>query len=157
MSDNPSGAPTSVRLYSGRSKPRLHERVTEDLKRNFANALLEFGTDEFRPDLVIRSGNYVAMVEIKTGDPELPLPSSANVQMLILKDKVQKQFGEVVPILVTNYVLDEADRREMSADGIKVIDIQGSTYDSKAVSEKLAEIFVETHSLPPSTSRRNGV
>jgi|ERR1700677_222174 hypothetical protein len=157
MSDDPIGAPTSARLSSGRGKPRLHERVTEDLRTNFASALVEFGAEKFRPDLVIRSGKRVAIVEIKTGDPELPLPSSTNVQMLILKDAVQKRFGEVVPILVTNYLLDEADRREMTAGGIKVIDIQGSSYDSSAVSKKVIAILDDSDSSLTGTSTRNGV
>jgi len=156
MSDNPNGAPTSVRLSFGRGKPRLHERVTADLKKSFANALLEFGDDPFRADLVIRSGNRVGVIEIKTGDPELPLASSTNVQMLIMRDKVQKQFGEVVPILVTNYLLDETDRREMSAGGIKVIDIKESSYDSNAISKKLREILDDSDLSQAETSARNG-
>ena len=51
-------------------------------------------TDEttFQPDLVARSGDRVLLFQIKTGDPELPLPGSANAQMLIFKDLLKKSL-----------------------------------------------------------------
>ncbi|MGA2411406.1 MAG: hypothetical protein ABSG46_13580 [Candidatus Binataceae bacterium] len=141
MNDKPGGTLTATGWSSGSANPRLHERITAGLMGAYPDALIEPGVDKFRADMVIRSGSRVAMIEIKTGDPESPLPSSANVQMLILKDRIQRQFMDVVPVLITNYRLDESDYEEMSASGIKVIDIEGSVYDSKAVANKLNAIL----------------
>ena len=122
-------------------EPGFEQRIADDLRESFPDSLAQVNADGFRPDLVIRSGNRVAIIEIKTGDPELPLPSSANVRMLILRDKLRIMFGDVVPVIVTNYMLDDAERKEMMAGGIKVVDIQEATYDPKLLSGEVAKIF----------------
>lgn len=121
---------------------RLHERISEDLRAKFRDRFVESKARDFAPDFVIRNDQRVAVIEIKTGDPSLPLPSSANTQMLILKDNAQTKLGfrDVVPVLVTNYLIDDADRKELEIGGIKVIIIQDPTYDSKALSDKIEGI-----------------
>ncbi len=148
MSKDPSGVPIAEPVTSGPGIVRLHERVSGDLRKNFREVLIEERVGEFTPDLVIRHGGHVTVVEVKTGDPTMPLPSSANVQMLILKDGVRKWLGEeVVPVLVTNYRIDEADQKEMADSGIKIIAIQGLNYDSKSLSKKVSEIVEVNPSL----------
>jgi hypothetical protein len=100
--------------------------------------------------LVIAQGQRVAVIEIKTGDSTLPLPSSANAQMLILKDGARTRFegAEVVPVLVTNYLVDDADRKELKDGGIQLLTIQSSTYDSEALSAKLEQILTANSDSP---------
>jgi hypothetical protein len=119
----------------------LHERLSKDLDGKFRD-LAEYKTSEFTPDLVIRIDQRVAVIEIKTGDPTLPLPSSANAQMLILKDAAVTSLGavEVVPVLVTNYRIDDADREELENTGIKLIEIDGPKYDSNTLFSKIEEV-----------------
>lgn len=132
----------SARGSRGAGEFRLHERISEDLKMKFHDRFVECNARDFAPDFVIRNDQRIAVVEIKTGDPSLPLPSSANTQMLILKDNALTKLGfrDVVPVLVTNYLIDEADRKELEAGGIRVVSIQGSTYDPKALSDELEGI-----------------
>ena len=141
VSKNPSKITSSSQTFYG--EVRLHERISEDLKNNFHELLIESDKSNFMPDVLIRSGDRVVVVEVKTGDPGQPLPSSANVQMLILKESASRSLegAEIVPVLVTNYKIDATDLKELTDGGIKVVPIQGSTYDSKALSSTLAEIM----------------
>ena len=127
---------------------RFDELVRDDLKQKLGARPLvgeTFIGDEgnFTPDVVVRRGDKIVLVEVKTGNPDLPLPSSANSQMLIMKDKVRQKHTdlEVVPVIVTNYKIDNADLNELSASGIKVVPITGYKYDSKIVSDQLVKML----------------
>ncbi len=146
MSTSPRPVAGSVRGFRETAALPLHERISGDLKAKFRDRFVECNARNFAPDFVIRNDQRVAVIEIKTGDPSLPLPSSANTQMLILKDDALTKLGfqDVVPVLVTNYQIDDADRKELETGGIKIITIQGSTYDSKALSDEL-EAIVAAH------------
>src|SRR5579872_1343319 len=106
VSKNPSKMTNTSQTFYG--EVRLHERISEDLKNNFHELLIESDKSNFMPDVLIRSGDRVVVVEVKTGDPGQPLPSSANVQMLILKESASRSLegAEIVPVLVTNYKID---------------------------------------------------
>lgn len=145
MSTNPSGVPNAGGLYL--TEVPLRERLSEDLKRTVekheGTTLMDVGKTDFEPDLLFRSGEQLVFVEVKTGDPSLPLPSSANAQMLILKDTIQERHKstKITPVLVTNYSVDDADRKELLYGGIKVVTIHGSSYDTKELSEELVKII----------------
>jgi hypothetical protein len=124
-------------------EPSFEKRIADDLRQSFPDSLTEINADGFRPDLVIRQGTQTAVIEIKTGNPQLPLPSSTNVRMLILRDKLRERFGDVLPVIVTNYILDDSDRKDMHASGIKVVNIEKSTYGSKSISNAVAKILDE--------------
>jgi hypothetical protein len=112
---NQSNVVSSARRSAPTRSLRLRERVNQDLTDKFRDRFVQCATRDFSPDLVIAQGQRVAVIEIKTGDSTLPLPSSANAQMLILKDGARTRFegAEVVPVLVTNYLVDDADRKEL--------------------------------------------
>ncbi len=83
----------------------LHERISLDLAKSYE--VDDLISDPSVPDLVIRQGSRIAFVEVKTGSPNLPLPSSTVAQMNMLtvhaKKKVDPTQGvEIVPVLVTN-------------------------------------------------------
>jgi hypothetical protein len=151
MSSESSGAAHSARGSYEAGTLRLHDRLSKDLAAKFPD-LAEYKTYEFSPDLVIRIGQRIGVIEIKTGDPTLPLPSSANSQMLILKDDATTKLGttEVVPVLVTNYRIDAADREELDNAGIKLIEIQSPQYDSASLFSKIQEVV---ESDAPESSR----
>jgi hypothetical protein len=122
---------------------RLRERIGQDLKERFGGQIVEHQLPDFSADCVIHNDDRIAVIDISTGDPTLPLPASANTRMLNLKDGAAKLGlpGVVVPVLVTNYLLDPSDRKELESGGIKVIAIKGPTYDSKALSDQLDGIL----------------
>jgi len=128
---------------SSNPSPGLHERISEDLKEKFGDRFVEYNAHGFAPDFVIRNDDRVAVIDIRTGDPTSPLPASANTRMLNLKDGAAKLGlpGVVVPVLVTNYLLDPSDRKELESGGIKIITVKGPTYDSKALSDQLEGIL----------------
>lgn len=121
----------------------LHERIGEDLKTKFGEQIVEHRVPDFSPDFVIHNDDRIGVIEISTGDPTLPLPASANTRMLNLKDGAAKLGlrGVVVPVLVTNYLLDPSDRKELESGGIKIIAIKGPSYDSKVFSDQLEGIL----------------
>jgi hypothetical protein len=132
------------------STRHLGERIKDDLKKQFQHRELtmdqianrEAIESNFIPDLVIRHGDRVAVIQVKTGDPSLPLPSSANSQMLILKEQAARKLAnvEIVPVIITNYRIDEADRTELADSGIEILSVNGTAYDSKLLSGKLKEV-----------------
>jgi hypothetical protein len=121
----------------------LRDRIGEDLKANFNERLIDCVSFDFAPDFIVRDGNRVAVIELKIGDPTFPLPASANVQMLNLKDGALKRglSQRIVPVLVTNYQVDDADRRELESGGIRLFTIEGSNYNGKALSAQLNGIM----------------
>jgi hypothetical protein len=121
----------------------LRDRIGEDLKANFTERLLDCVSSDFAPDFIVRDGDRVAVIELKIGDPAFPLPASANVQMLNLKDGALKRglSQKIVPVLVTNYQVDDADRRELESGGIRLFTIEGANYNGKALSAELNGIM----------------
>src|ERR1700737_310191 len=101
---------------SGRAAVSLHERVRTGLAQGFRGSLSHFSLGPSEADLLVHQGPRVAVFEVKTGDPDLPLPSSTSAQMLLLKEQVRQQFPtqdveEVVPVVVTNYKVTPADQK----------------------------------------------
>jgi hypothetical protein len=121
----------------------LRERIGDEVKAKFGARIVANRVADFAPDFVIHSDDRIGVIDISTGDPTLPLPASANTRMLNLKHGAAKLGlrGVVVPVLVTNYLLDPSDRTELEAGGVKIITIKGPTYDSKALSDQLDGIL----------------
>ena len=86
------------------------------------------------------------MVEVKTGDPELPLPSSAPSQMLLLQRQAREKFSgralEITPVLVTNYKVSQDDEKELDDLGVKVVRIDPDSWgsDTGRFTQKLANL-----------------
>ncbi len=138
----------------GASVGNLHERVVLDLAQEFPGSRAEIDAD-----LVIRQGSRVAVVEVKTGNPELPLPSSTSSQMRLLAKRASHEcYGsQVFPVLVTNYRVTEVDRKELEAevDGIKIVQIASvaSLYKPQDFSRDFAEIVgLQAHDTAASAS-----
>src|SRR5258708_6501675 len=68
----------------------LHDRVRASLAQGFKGSLPDYSLGSSEADLLIHQGPRVAVFEVKTGDPELPLPSSTSTQMLLLKQRVRQ-------------------------------------------------------------------
>jgi hypothetical protein len=94
----------------------------------------------------------VAVVEVKTGDPGLPLPSSTSAQMLMLTYQARERYPgkEVLPVLITNYRVSEDDERELKQQGIKLVPVTATypMYGPRTFSRHFAEI-VGLHPLHP--------
>jgi hypothetical protein len=121
----------------------LHQLVSGTLAKAFGSSDLKIPG----ADATIRQGDRVAVIEVKTGDPDLPLPSSTSAQMLILADQARGLFGpdevrEVLPVLVTNYQISQTDRQELESQGIKIVPIAsaGKLYNAANFSSEIANI-----------------
>jgi hypothetical protein len=124
----------------------LHQRVSTDLAKSFKGCAL----GDSGADATIRQGGRLAVVEVKTGDPDLPLPSSTSAQLHLLAREASSngQFGiqEIFPVLVTNYRVTDADRKELEIDGIKIVTIPSEARYKPA---DLFKQFVEVAGLVP--------
>jgi hypothetical protein len=122
----------------------LHDRVRTSLAQGFKRSLSDYS----EADLLIHQGPRVAVVEVKTGDPDLPLPSSTSSQMLLLKQQIRLKFPgqdvqEVLPVLVTNYKVSAEDQKELEDQGITVVRIDpgsSSSQDSMKFSRHVASL-----------------
>jgi hypothetical protein len=129
-----------------KSPAGLHNRIRLDLANNFQADLPTEEADDPGADLTIREGNRLAVVEVKTGDPDLPLPSSTLAQMYLLTSRVRAKLAqvgasEILPVLVTNYLVSDADRAELDHAGIKVVPVESpASYNSKSFCQKFARI-----------------
>ncbi|MGB8130710.1 MAG: hypothetical protein WCG81_13030, partial [Candidatus Angelobacter sp.] len=128
----------------------LHERISLDLAKSYE--VDDLISDPSGPDLVIRQGSRIAFVEVKTGSPNLPLPSSTVAQMNMLtvhaKKKVDPTQGvEIVPVLVTNYQVSPADRQELGDQGIKIVEVSSgkSVYNSTDLVKNFSNIVGFQH------------
>jgi hypothetical protein len=124
----------------------LHDRVRTALQQGFKGSLPDYSLGPSEADLLIHQGSRVAVIEVKTGNPELPLPSSTSAQMLLLKQRVREKFpeqdvDEVLPVLVTNYKVSSTDQEELEEQGIKVVWIDpNSASDSGNFSLRVANL-----------------
>jgi hypothetical protein len=129
-------------------KTNLHDRVQAGLANSFKGSLPDFSLGPSQADLIVQQGSRVAVFEVKTGDPKLPLPSSASAGMLLLQDQVRLRFPagevkEVLPVLVTNYSVSAEDQKELEEQGIAVVrldsDVSGS-FDFVKFSRQVANL-----------------
>jgi hypothetical protein len=124
----------------------LHDRVSSDLGKKFAGAMsVESG--DTGADLILRSGDGVTVIEVKTGDPDRRLPSSASAQMRKLAEQAKRMFENVGvknvrPVLVTNYKMNETDKEELEKFGIKFISLAPtlSLYDADQLTREVANV-----------------
>lgn len=127
---------------SGQAGTSLRERVRARLAQGFRGSLSDVSSEA---DLLVHQGSRVAVFEVKTGDPDRPLPSSTSAQMLLLKRQILQKFPgqEVVPVLVTNYKVSPEDQRELEDQDIKVVWIDptsSSRSDSAKFSRDVASL-----------------
>ena len=126
----------------------LHERVRTGLAERFSGSQSNFSLGPSEADIVVHQGKRVAVFEVKTGDPDLPLPSSTSAQMLLLREQVRQQFpeqdvDEILPVVVTNYKVSPDDQKELEDQGIKVVRLDSSTsknYDFGKFSQQVADL-----------------
>jgi hypothetical protein len=78
-------------------------------------------------DAVVEEADRFAMVEVKVGDPDLPLPFSTPSQVRTQVAEARKRLGpDVIPVLVTNYEIPEVLKSEMESDGVKILSLPDS-------------------------------
>jgi hypothetical protein len=140
----------SAGLVSPRQSANLHDRVLAGLAEALPGSRSDFSLGSSEADLLVQQGRRVAVFEVKTGDPDLPLPSSTSAQMLRLKEQVQQQLceddpdiEEVLPVVVTNYKVTSADKEELEGQGIKLVFIDPAVarnYDFAKFSRKVANL-----------------
>jgi hypothetical protein len=129
------GERKSATRSSGSTRLTLHDRIRTGLVEGFKDSLSADSQGLSDADILIQQGGRVAVVEVKTGDPDLPLPSSTSAQMLLLKRQARQKFSEadvqeVLPVLVTNYTVSADDEKELEDQGIKVIRIDSTASGS---------------------------
>ncbi|MGA9509999.1 MAG: hypothetical protein WBV55_15385 [Candidatus Sulfotelmatobacter sp.] len=133
---------------SQQTEDSLHERVRSGLAEGFKGSLSDSSRGPSDADLLVHQGPRMAVFEVKTGDPDLPLPSSTSAQMLLLKQQVRQQFPtedveEIVPVVVTNYKVTADDQKELEDQGIRVVRIDpaaSGSYDFGKFSRQVANL-----------------
>jgi hypothetical protein len=123
------------------AEPRLHEKIIGSLIQGFGGAIIEPTVQGIEPDLLLRIGNKVVLIEVKTGDPTLPLPSSTASQMKLLAGEAQRFLAgqdlelELDSVLLTNYKIFPDQKAELLDGGIKVMDLPASLEPNLLASE----------------------
>ena len=122
----------------------LHNQITDVLSRKFAEGIVDYRFGEGRAvaDFLVRDGNKVAIVEIKTGDPHFPLPSSTSSQLTEYVAEARRVFAdpntELIPVVVTNYLVPDGLEEDLQASGVKLL-----RFDSPAAEKGLPQAFAE--------------
>jgi hypothetical protein len=137
----------------GGSVRTLHDRVLLDLTQRFGGSgevptpsgrSSGFSLGASFADLVIPQGRRVAVVEIKIGNPELPLPSSTSSRMRLLGEQARRSFSnkDITTVLVTNYSVTPDEKKEFEDEGVKIVPVASalSRYDRQRFSREFAEI-----------------
>ncbi len=112
----------------------LYEQIAQSLKSAYGDECrLEVALGEnFVADAVIQEGEKVAMIEIKTGDSDLPLPASTPSQMADFAKTAKVQFGrQVIPILMTNYNVPEQLKTELENQGVSIFPMRARVAPEK--------------------------
>jgi hypothetical protein len=117
-------ATTSGQNLSDSLVTRLSERFPRAIKSNVSLG------NSFA-DLVVESPGRIVVAEFKTGDPELPLPSSTIPQMGFFVEQAHSRYPgcEIVPIVVTNYAVSESDKKALGKEGVKILSVASGSID----------------------------
>jgi hypothetical protein len=131
-------AKTSGQELSDSLVVRLTEKFPEAVKANvpFGNSFA---------DLVIERPDRVIIAELKTGDPELPLPSSTYPQMGLFIEQARRRYPdrEIVPLVLTNYGISESDKKVFSEEGVQILSVGSRSIDA------IVDIVVREVGLSP--------
>jgi len=122
-----------------RSAASLRDTLLRALFDELGGSVLRTDPAQVAPDLFFKlpESDRVALVELKFGDPGLPLPSSTSSQIRLLKESMSQQSGGESPtsIVVTNYNVFPEQREELAANGIKLVTVPRDADISKIVGE----------------------
>jgi hypothetical protein len=121
---------TDIVRSATRARLNLHDSVLTRLKEQFQAFTPDYVLGTSEADAVIEQGDKVAIVEVKTGDPEFSLPSSTSPRMRLLKDlaAATEQFKgkTIIPVVVTNHRVGDAEKKQLDDAGIKLVPLSGS-------------------------------
>jgi hypothetical protein len=121
------------------SAASLRDALLVALSEDLGSSVLPKDPSQITPDLSFRlpDSDRVALVELKFGDPGLPLPSSTSSQIRLLMKSMKQQSGGENPtsIVVTNYKVFPDQQKELAANGIKLVTVSKDVDISKIVGE----------------------
>jgi hypothetical protein len=121
------------------SATSLREALLDALSDDLGSSVLPTDPSEVAPDFFFKlpESDRVALVELKFGDPGLPLPSSTSSQIKLLRNSLSQQSGGKSPtsIVVTNYTVFPDQRKELAANGIKLVTVPKDVDISEIVRE----------------------
>ena len=129
-------------LWQGDS-PAAAETLLASLSNRFPGAVaanVPFGDSV--ADFVITNPDRIIVVELKTGDPELPLPSSTVPQMRRFKTAALSGCSgrRVIPLVVTNYQVSESDMSALKKEGVRIVSVMSPPDVEARVSEFVQEM-----------------
>lgn len=119
----------------------LHDRLVDSLTTNFANFVVGPNGPDTGADILLRMGNKVVLVEVKAGDPGLPLPSSTLSQMKLLAQQTRNILGhqDLDSVVVTNHRVFPEQQAELAASGVKVMSVP-SSFDPATLASGIRDI-----------------
>ena len=117
----------------GASEQELSDNLLQRLTEKFPGAVkanVAFGKSY--ADLVLERPEGVIVAEVKTGDPELPLPSSTVAQMDFFVQHAKTAYPgcKIIPVVLTNYGVSESDKQVLDREGVKVVSVGSGSLDS---------------------------
>ena len=122
------------------SEESLHDRLLAALTGEFGEAVINSRFAKIVPDLCLRlpGTDRFGVVELKIGDPSLPLPSSTTTQIIRLVQGMdpEQSGARPTPVVVTNYLVDENQKKDLEANNIKLVRLT-SNPTAKAVAEQV--------------------
>lgn len=129
--------------FSNLNGPTLstHEQVVSALSNSFGSAVVDpAARKDTGVDIVLRKENEVVMIEVKTGNPNMPLPASAVAHMRILAQEVKRVFDpkSLYSVVLTNYRVPQDEKEELKHNGIHLFEMN-SMDDLPVVIQQLAQ------------------
>jgi hypothetical protein len=121
------------------------EEILAGLTRELHDSVIEADAFGTKPDLLVQLPNGIALVEIKTGDPALPLPSSTDAQMNLLTSSLASRYPwgkKLIPVVVTNYRVYPDQKAALETAGIRIVSVRDYS-DSKKLASALVQVAGE--------------
>jgi hypothetical protein len=122
------------------NEPSLHAATVKALENQLTGMEL-VPNEGAAPDLVYKDKDSVLLIEVKTGDPSLPMLSGTPGQMRSYADAARHRFlaKRIVSIVVTNQQVPDPMREELKSSGVQIVALKDRSKLSEEVS-RLAEI-----------------
>jgi hypothetical protein len=134
------GKSFSFEVGEGRSRgteKSFRDRILEVLAEQLGSSVLNAQPSQTAPDFCFQlpGMDHPAIVELKIGDPELPLPSSTLSQVRLMMESIRQTGVSPTAIVVTNYQVYPSQKEELESNGIKLVTVSPKAGMAKIVEE----------------------
>ncbi len=124
-------------MRENKTEKNVYEAITNLEKSGFD---IRFGRADHDPDVTVKLPNTIYAVEVKAGDPTLPLPSGIAIEMghHMATARQEGWPGKVRGLVITNYKTPLFLKDELHHKDVLVIYISKND-DAQSIGEKIRE------------------